>query len=90
MKKATNFCDFLFIKQYDAQKHCNLTYFVQCLKEILYPATKMERNLFISPHVSACTELAVSKARFGEMVKKTRHLAPKANERHVRESKIDI
>ena len=31
MKKATNFCDFLFIKQYDAQKHCNLTYFVQCL-----------------------------------------------------------
>ena len=50
----------------------------------------METNLVISPHVSVCTVLAVSKARFGEMVKKTRHLAPKANERHVRESKIDI
>ena len=49
----------------------------------------MERNLVISTHVSACT-VEVSKARFGEMVKKTRHLAPKANERHVRESKIDI
>ena len=48
----------------------------------------MERNLVISPQVSACTVLAVSKARFGEMVKKTRHLAPKVNERHVRESKI--
>ena len=50
----------------------------------------MEGSLVIAPHVSACTELAVSKARFGEMVKKTRHLAPKVNERHVRESKIDI
>ena len=51
---------------------------------------EMERNLFLSPLVSVCTVLAVSKARFGEMVKKTRHLAPKANGRHVRESKIDI
>ena len=50
----------------------------------------MEGSLVIAPHVSACTELAVSKARFGEMIKKTRHLAPKVNERHVRESKIDI